>query len=155
MRLGCLRNLGRVVSVSDWPVLLMCADEATQSRVACLLSERGYEAILPRSRAEAIAALALSDPCLAGASHPGDPVELASAPAARPYGAVLLKDIVRQAAQRAERDAILRMLDRTRWNRVRTAKLLNISYRTLLYKMKGAGLGRATPDAGAGHLKPR
>ena len=96
--------------MSDWPVLLMCAYEATRD-VSHASSASEGRAILPRSRAEAIAALALSDPCLAGASHPGDSVEPASAPAARPYGAVLLKDIVRQAAQRAERDAILRMLD--------------------------------------------
>jgi DNA-binding NtrC family response regulator len=134
--------------MSDWPVLLICADEATQSRVAGLLCELGYEAILPRSRAEAIAALAMADPHLAGTSRASeDAVEPASAPAAAPSGGVLLKDIARKAAQEAERHAILRMLERTQWNRVRAAKLLRISYRTLLYKMKGAGLVRAALGA--------
>ncbi len=139
--------------MSDLPVLLMCVDEATKNLVASLLRERGYEAILPRSRAEAIAALALSDPHLAGRwSASEDPVEPPRALEARHTGAVLLKEIARRAAQQAERDEILRMLDRTRWNRVRTARLLNISYRALLYKMKGAGLGRVSRAARSSHL---
>jgi DNA-binding NtrC family response regulator len=32
------------------------------------------------------------------------------------------------------------VLQQTRWNRVRAAKLLGISYRALLYKIKDAGL---------------
>jgi two-component system response regulator AtoC len=52
-----------------------------------------------------------------------------------------LKEIGRRAAQNAERAAILEMLEQTRWNRLRAAKLLNISYRALLYKMKEAGFG--------------
>ena len=52
-----------------------------------------------------------------------------------------LKDIGRRAARNAERTAILQMLERTRWNRLRAAKLLNISYRALLYKMKESGIG--------------
>ncbi len=53
-----------------------------------------------------------------------------------------LKDIGRRAAQMAEREAILQALEQTRWNRVRAAKLLEISYRALLYKIKDAGLDR-------------
>jgi two-component system response regulator AtoC len=56
---------------------------------------------------------------------------------------VFLKDVARLAAQRAEREEILKMLEQTRWNRVKTAKFLNISYRSLLYKMKRAGFERA------------
>jgi two-component system response regulator AtoC len=55
---------------------------------------------------------------------------------------VHLKDVARKAALRAEREEILKMLAQTRWNRVRAAKLLNISYRSLLYKMKASGLDR-------------
>ena len=61
---------------------------------------------------------------------------------------VRLKDIVRKAAQRAEREEILKMLEQTRWNRARAARLLNISYRSLLYKMKDAGLDRLPPTVG-------
>jgi two-component system response regulator AtoC len=55
---------------------------------------------------------------------------------------VSLKDISRRAAQVAEREAILQALEQTQWNRVRAAKLLEISYRALLYKIKDAGLER-------------
>jgi two-component system response regulator AtoC len=53
---------------------------------------------------------------------------------------VSLKDISRAAARAAEREAIARVLKETRWNRVRAAKLLGISYRALLYKIKDVGL---------------
>jgi two-component system response regulator AtoC len=56
--------------------------------------------------------------------------------------AVSLKDIAREAAQAAERVVIAKMLDQTHWNRVKAAKLLNISYRALLYKIKHVGLER-------------
>jgi two-component system response regulator AtoC len=62
--------------------------------------------------------------------------------------AISLKDISRRAAQEAERQEIVKMLEHTRWNRVKAAKLLNISYRALLYKIKDAGLDRRSPSAG-------
>ena len=60
-----------------------------------------------------------------------------------PQEPVSLKDIARQAARAAEREAIARVLKETGWNRVRAAKLLRISYRALLYKIKDAGLGES------------
>jgi transcriptional regulator with GAF, ATPase, and Fis domain len=51
-----------------------------------------------------------------------------------------LKDIARKAAQAAERSAILEALEETRWNRLRAAELLKVSYRSLLYKIKDCGL---------------
>ncbi len=56
-----------------------------------------------------------------------------------------LKDISRGAAMAAEREAISKVLEQTRWNRVKAAKLLNISYRALLYKIKDVGLEPAQP----------
>jgi transcriptional regulator with GAF, ATPase, and Fis domain len=53
---------------------------------------------------------------------------------------VSLKHIARQAAHAAEREVILQVLERTEWNRVQAAKLLEISYRALLYKIKNFGL---------------
>jgi len=53
-----------------------------------------------------------------------------------------LKDISRKAALIAEREAILQALEQTQWNRVRAAKILEISYRALLYKIKDSGLDR-------------
>ena len=63
-------------------------------------------------------------------------------------GATSLKTLSRKAARAAEREAILKALDETHWNRLRAAKLLNISYRSLFYKMHEAGLAgkRRTPD---------
>jgi two-component system, NtrC family, response regulator AtoC len=58
-----------------------------------------------------------------------------------------LKEVARAAARAAEREAIARVLEQTGWNRVRAAKLLKISYRALLYKIKEVGLGpRAEPS---------
>src|SRR5262249_15493189 len=57
---------------------------------------------------------------------------------------VPLKEVARAAARAAEREAIARVLEQTGWNRVRAAKLLKISYRALLYKIKEVGLGRVT-----------
>ena len=51
-----------------------------------------------------------------------------------------LKEISRRAVLEAEREVICRALEQCRWNRVKTAKMLKISYRALLYKMKDMGL---------------
>ncbi len=48
-----------------------------------------------------------------------------------------LREAVRRAAEQAERQAIVRTLDRTAWNRKRAARELRMSYRSLLYKIKG------------------
>ena len=64
-----------------------------------------------------------------------------------PRPAVSLKDIARTAARAAEREAIARVLEQTGWNRVRAAKLLRISYRALLYKIKDSGLDPDRPGA--------
>ncbi|HYS24384.1 MAG TPA: sigma-54 dependent transcriptional regulator [Vicinamibacterales bacterium] len=57
---------------------------------------------------------------------------------------VSLKDISRTAAREAERELILRMLTRTRWNRKEAAEILGISYKALLYKIKENGLDKAS-----------
>jgi two-component system, NtrC family, response regulator AtoC len=51
-----------------------------------------------------------------------------------------LKEISRRAVLEAERDVIAHALEQCRWNRVKTAKMLRISYRALLYKIKDMGL---------------
>ena len=61
-----------------------------------------------------------------------------------PAAAVSLKDIARTAAREAERELILRMLTRTRWNRKEAAEHLGISYKALLYKIKENGLDTAS-----------
>jgi two-component system response regulator AtoC len=68
-----------------------------------------------------------------------DPPEPPAAPVER--AATPLKEIARRAAQNAEREAILETLEQTNWNRLRAARLLKISYRALLYKIKKTGIG--------------
>ncbi len=47
-----------------------------------------------------------------------------------------LKEVNRRAVQRVETEAIKKILEHTCWNRRKSAQLLNISYKTLLHKMK-------------------
>jgi two-component system, NtrC family, response regulator AtoC len=61
------------------------------------------------------------------------------APVQFPRHSVSLKQVTREAAQALERKIILRTLQETRWNRRKAARVLNISYRALLYKIKAAG----------------
>jgi DNA-binding NtrC family response regulator len=51
-----------------------------------------------------------------------------------------LKAAARAASRQAERELILKVLGRTRWNRKRAAQELQISYKALLYKLKQIGL---------------
>jgi len=53
-------------------------------------------------------------------------------------GPISLKSAIREL----ESKIIFRSLEENHWNRRRAAQALNISYRALLYKMKGSGLAR-------------
>jgi two-component system response regulator AtoC len=72
--------------------------------------------------------------------------ETAADPPATPTteGQVSLKDISRTASRGAEGEMILRALTRTHWNRKEAAGILGISYKALLYKIKGSGLDKAS-----------
>jgi two-component system response regulator AtoC len=50
-----------------------------------------------------------------------------------------MKEASRAASREMEKELILRALSRTRWNRRRAAQELQISYKTLLYKLKQMG----------------
>jgi len=52
---------------------------------------------------------------------------------------ISLKDAARAASREAERELILQVLAKTRWNRRRAAQELQISYKALLYKLKQIG----------------
>ena len=54
-------------------------------------------------------------------------------------GGTSLKAASRAASQEAEKELILKVLTRTRWNRRRAAEELQISYKALLYKLKQIG----------------
>jgi two-component system, NtrC family, response regulator AtoC len=51
-----------------------------------------------------------------------------------------LKVASKAASREAERELILKALGRTRWNRKRAAQELQISYKSLLYKLKQIGI---------------
>jgi two-component system response regulator AtoC len=53
-----------------------------------------------------------------------------------------LKEVSQTAAREAEKQAILKVLAQTNWNRKRAAELLDISYKALLYKIRQYGLTR-------------
>jgi two-component system response regulator AtoC len=55
-------------------------------------------------------------------------------------GDVPLREVGRRVALQAEREAIERVLRHTDWNRKQAAKLLNVSYKTLLQKIRECGL---------------
>ena len=57
-----------------------------------------------------------------------------------------LKVASRAASREAERALILKALARTRWNRKRAAQELQISYKSLLYKLKQIGLEDTEQD---------
>lgn len=66
-------------------------------------------------------------------------------PAPEPNGSSMLlrhslKAASRAASREAERDLILGALERTHWNRKRAAQELQISYKSLLYKLKQIGI---------------
>ncbi len=64
------------------------------------------------------------------------PPETARAAAAKSEETGDLKLLVRSIKDEAEHEAISRALTRTRWNRKEAARLLNISYKALLYKIR-------------------
>jgi two-component system response regulator AtoC len=65
---------------------------------------------------------------------------LTPATAERPRSNPSLKEQVKGASQNLESEIILRTLEQHRWNRRRAAEFLQISYRSLLYKMKSCNL---------------
>jgi two-component system response regulator AtoC len=81
-----------------------------------------------------------------------------SSPGSTATGNVTLRNIAKEAIQQMERNVILEALRSNQWNRRKTAEVLKISYRALIYKIRDAGLasrrgaGIVQPAAEAGHL---
>ena len=57
-----------------------------------------------------------------------------------------LKEVSKKATIKAERELINQVLSQTDWNRTETAKILQISYKSLLNKIKETGLDNRTDD---------
>ena len=68
------------------------------------------------------------------------------APPAEPPASVNLQELARHAAMGAEKEAIQSALERFRWNRRKTAAFLQVSYKTLLNKMKESGITELRGD---------
>ncbi len=77
------------------------------------------------------------------AATPDDP-----APPA-PSGNLSLKEVAGHAAEMAEKEVVLRMLEETNWNRKESARRLRISYKALRNKLKKWQLVRERPAAEA------
>ena len=58
----------------------------------------------------------------------------------RSAGELPLREVARRAALEAERETIERALYQSRWNRKQAARLLGVSYKTLLLKIRECGL---------------
>ena len=63
-----------------------------------------------------------------------------------PHNAAGVLQEVARAKQDAERSAILKALQSTRWNRKQAAQLLTIDYKALLYKMKKLSIKKGSTD---------
>jgi len=83
--------------------------------------------------------LAISDIAEGGTPRMAEPVP-GSAPEHSSRNGQSLKEAARQASRKTEQEMILLQLKRTHWNRKRTARELQISYKSLLNKMKQMGL---------------
>ena len=57
-----------------------------------------------------------------------------------PEGSIALSQVTREAVKDLESKIILSTLQANQWNRKRAARALHISYRSLLYKLKRAGI---------------
>jgi two-component system response regulator AtoC len=55
-------------------------------------------------------------------------------------GKATLKEVSKMAQRNAEKELIEKVLGQTRWNRRKAARILDISYKALLYKIKDCGL---------------
>jgi transcriptional regulator with GAF, ATPase, and Fis domain len=90
-------------------------------------------------------------PAAAAPGPPAPPASAAAAPAAPP-GGLGLRDIGRHAGLEAEKKALVEVLQRVRWNRKEAARVLKVSYKTLLVKIGAYDLDerRARRRAGAG-----
>jgi two-component system response regulator AtoC len=82
-------------------------------------------------------------------SEPGSlPAPTGPSPAP-PEAEMGLKDIARRAAMAAEKAVIKEVLEKVRWNRAEAARLLKISYKAMLYKIRQVGLDDR-PERGSG-----
>jgi len=78
----------------------------------------------------------------ATADQPPSPMEFLGFDINQPpdLSSLSLKKIKKKAMNHVEREVISYVLDKTGWNRSKATKILNISYKTLLYKIRDLGI---------------
>jgi two-component system, NtrC family, response regulator AtoC len=123
---GNIRELENMVK----RIVVLQSEDAIREEVTS--SARGLLASSAAGAAEPF-----EPPVAADAGAP--PRELAPAPLA-PDETLSLREIGRRAAREAEREALRRVLYQTNWNRKKAARILDVSYKTLLIKIKECGL---------------
>ena len=79
---------------------------------------------------------------MAAGSKPSIPVDLwgVDGDKAPNLSSLSLKKVRKKALDRVEKEVISYVLEKTGWNRSKASKILNISYKTLLYKIKDLGI---------------
>jgi DNA-binding NtrC family response regulator len=108
--------------------------------------------VIVGNEAQIIRELSTPKPIVASKEAPAVVAAAASASGSTAGGAATemempsLLEIGKRAAMQAEREAIARVLAQTRWNRRQAAKILRISYKALLNKLK------AMEEHGKGHV---
>jgi two-component system, NtrC family, response regulator AtoC len=127
----------------DWTPVTLRGGDRRSAVIERRQNRQSVERVLahsPQTR-QAAAAAAPAAPAAAAAST-AVPVAATAAPSESPS----LKLVGRNAARAAERELMLRMLHRTRWNRKEAAGILGISYKAMLYKIKEHGLDDPVTD---------
>ena len=85
----------------------------------------------------------------AAAEEPPSPMDFLGFDINQPpdLSSLSLKKIKKKAIDHVEREVIVYVLEKTGWNRSKATKILNISYKTLLYKIRDLGI--EPPDGSA------
>ncbi len=129
----------RLVVLQDENLILSELGRLRSARAADGLAPTAPTAPVAFSRPAAPAAPAavipFPVPAQAGGHAPMPPIAGADG--------VNLQELARHAAMGAEKEAIQHALERFRWNRRKTAEYLQVSYKTLLNKMKECGISEA------------
>jgi DNA-binding NtrC family response regulator len=78
----------------------------------------------------------------ASAEQPPSPMEFLGFDINKPpeLSSLSLKKIKKKAMDHVEKEVIAYVLEKTGWNRSKATKILNISYKTLLYKIRDLGV---------------
>jgi two-component system response regulator AtoC len=118
---------------SEWPGNVRQLENAVRRYL--ILPHSEMDVGIPELKsAEAAGAANRSFAAVASATRSGEVADVIPFPSRD--GSVFLKAIVAKAAERAEREVVLRILEQSNWNRRRAAQRLNICYRGLLNKLK-------------------